>query len=123
MKRPKLGPWLGAIDAILEQDKTRPAKQRHTAKRIFERLKEEHGFTGGYTIVKDYVRSAELHNREMFIPPDTCAGRGAGRTPPWAIGHQHLQRGRPLPSQRRGHDPECCTRFYRGRTLISTVKL
>jgi transposase len=68
IKRPKLGPWLGVIDAILDDDKQRPAKQRHTAKRIFERLKEEHGFTGGYTIVKDYVRSAELHNREMFIP-------------------------------------------------------
>ena len=35
---------------------------------IFERLREEHQFTGGYTIVKDYVRSAELHSREMFIP-------------------------------------------------------
>src|ERR1039458_2523483 len=68
IKRPKLGPWLGVIDAILEDDKLRPAKQGHTAKRIFERLKEEHGFTGGYTIVKDYVRSAELHCREMFIP-------------------------------------------------------
>jgi len=68
IKRPKLGPWLGVIDAILEDDKLRPAKQRHTAKRIFERLKEEHGFTGGYTIVKDYVRSAELLSREMFIP-------------------------------------------------------
>jgi len=49
---------VGVIDAILEDDKQRPAKQRHTAKRIFERLKEEHGFTGGYTIVKDYVRVA-----------------------------------------------------------------
>jgi len=68
IQRPKLGPWLGVIDAILEDDKQRPAKQRHTAKRIFERLREEHGFTGGYTIVKDYVRSAELHSREMFIP-------------------------------------------------------
>jgi transposase len=68
IKRPKLGPWLGVIDAILSDDKQRPAKQRHTAKRIFERLKEEHGFIGGYTIVKDYVRSAELHSREMFIP-------------------------------------------------------
>jgi len=58
----------GVIDAILEDDKQRPAKQRHTAKRIFERLKEEHSFTGGYTIVKDYLRSAELHSREMFIP-------------------------------------------------------
>ena len=68
IKRPKLGPWLGVIDAILEDDKQRPAKQRHTAKRIFERRKEEHGFTGGYTIVKDYVRSAELHIREMLFP-------------------------------------------------------
>ena len=68
IKRPKLGPWVGVIDTILEDDKQRPAKQRHTAKRIFERLKEEHSFTGGYTIVKDYVRSAELHSREMFIP-------------------------------------------------------
>jgi hypothetical protein len=40
IKRPKLGPWLGVIDAILEDDKQRPAKQRHTGKRIFERLKE-----------------------------------------------------------------------------------
>src|SRR5277367_3800957 len=68
IRRPKLGPWLGVIDAILEDDKQRPAKQRHTAKRIFERLREEHGFTGCYTIVKDYVRSAELRGREMFIP-------------------------------------------------------
>jgi hypothetical protein len=68
IKRPKLGPWLGVIDAILDDDKQRPAKQRHTAKRILERLREEHGFSGGYTIVKDYVRSAELHSREMFIP-------------------------------------------------------
>jgi transposase len=56
IRRPKLGPWLGVIDAILNDDKQRPAKQRHTAKRIFERLKEEHQFTGGYTIVKDYWR-------------------------------------------------------------------
>src|ERR1700685_3203715 len=68
VRRPKLGPWLGVIDAILKDDKTRPARQRHTAKRIFERLKEEHGISGGYTIVKDYVRSEELRNREMFVP-------------------------------------------------------
>ena len=46
VKRPKLGPWLGVIDAILEEDKARPAKQQHTATRIFERLKAEHGFSG-----------------------------------------------------------------------------
>ena len=68
IKRPKLGPWLGVIDAILSDDKQRPVKQRHTAKRIFDRLREEHGFTGGYTIVKDYVRGEEVHRREMFVP-------------------------------------------------------
>ena len=55
-ERPKLGPLVPVIDAILEADKTAPPKQRHTAKRIFERLRDEHGFAGGYTVVKDYVR-------------------------------------------------------------------
>jgi hypothetical protein len=63
VKRPKLGPWLSAIDAILEEDKRRPAKQRHTAKRIFERLRTEYAFSGGYTIVKDYVRTQRLRSR------------------------------------------------------------
>jgi transposase len=74
VKRPRLGPWVGVIDAILEEDKTRPAKQRHTAKRILDRLREEHGFTGGYTIVKDYVRMATLRGREMFVPLKHPAG-------------------------------------------------
>ena len=68
VRRPKLGPWLGVIDAILEDDKQRPRKQRHTARRIFERLKAEHDYTGGYTIVKDYVRSSKIGGQEMFIP-------------------------------------------------------
>ena len=68
VRRPKLGPWLGVIDAILEADKTQPAKQRHTAKRIFDRLRAEHGFTGGYTIVKDYVRVHQQRSQEMFMP-------------------------------------------------------
>jgi transposase len=56
VRRPKLDAWTGTIDQILEQDKAEGKKQRHTAKRIFERLRDEHGDTGGYTIVKDYVR-------------------------------------------------------------------
>ncbi len=62
------------IDAILEDDRQRSAKQRHTAKRIFDRLREEHGFKGGYTIVKDYVRMATLRGREMFVPLTHSAG-------------------------------------------------
>jgi hypothetical protein len=46
-EKPKLGPLIPAIEAILEADRTAPVKQRHTAKRIFERLRDEHGFTGG----------------------------------------------------------------------------
>jgi transposase len=67
-EKPKLGPLLAVIDAILESDKTAPPKQKHTAKRIFERLRIEHGFSGGYTVVKDYVRLARMRAREMFVP-------------------------------------------------------
>src|SRR5271156_945909 len=74
VRRPKLGPWQGAIDAILDEDKSRPRRQRHTAKRIFERLREEHGYTGGYTIVKDYVRQAKISVREMFVPLSHAPG-------------------------------------------------
>ena len=51
-----------------------PAKQRHTAKRIFDRLRDEHQFSGGYTIVKDYVRGEQLRTREMFVPLTHPAG-------------------------------------------------
>jgi transposase len=67
LKRPKLGPWLGIIDQILEDDKSQPKKQRHTAKRIWDRLKVEHSFGGGYTVVKDYVRGARLQRKEVFV--------------------------------------------------------
>ena len=43
-------------------------KQRHTAKRIFERLRDEHGYAGGLTVVKDYVRIARGRLRETFVP-------------------------------------------------------
>ncbi len=56
------------MDQILEQDLSPPKKQRHTAKRIYERLRDEHGFPGKYTIVKDYVRERRRHTREMFLP-------------------------------------------------------
>src|SRR5258706_15058210 len=73
-RRPKLDAWVGAIDQILEDDKARGKKQRHTAKRIFERLRDEHSYRGGYTIVKDYVRLRKLSQREMFVPLEHPAG-------------------------------------------------
>ena len=66
--KPKLGPFLAVIEAILTSDKQAPAKQRHTAKRIFERLRDEHVYVGGYTAVKDYVKIAKGLSRETFVP-------------------------------------------------------
>ena len=66
--RPKLGPYLGRIEAILAADeKVHLVKQRHTAKRIFERLREE-GYQGGYTQVKEAVRELRQRQREVFFP-------------------------------------------------------
>lgn len=65
---PKLAPFTGIIDAIWEADKQVHAKQRHTAIRILERLLDEHGFTGGYTIVRNYIYEAATRQKEMFMP-------------------------------------------------------
>ena len=67
-RRPKLEPFTDVIDRILEDDHKVPRKQRHTAKRIFERLRDEYGFDGQYTIVKDYVREHRRRTKEMFVP-------------------------------------------------------
>jgi transposase len=68
VRRPKLDPFTGVIDQILEGDIKVPRKQRHTCKRIFERLRDEHGFAGGITIVKDYIFAARQRQREVFVP-------------------------------------------------------
>src|SRR5215468_11719972 len=47
--KPKLGPFLDRIAQILEEDKDAPRKQRHTAQRIFQRLRDE-GYRGGCTV-------------------------------------------------------------------------
>jgi len=65
--RPKLGPFLDRIARILEEDKGCPRKQRHTAKRIFERIRAE-GYRGGYTAVKEAVRELKRTRREVFVP-------------------------------------------------------
>jgi len=66
--RPKLDAFTGIIDEILETDKLVPKKQRHTSKRVFERLRDDHNFIGGITIVKDYIFTAKQRQQEMFIP-------------------------------------------------------
>ena len=68
VRRPELDGFTGIVDAILEADRDVPCKQRHTAHRIFERLRDEYGFAGGYTIVKDHVRARRQSTREAFVP-------------------------------------------------------
>src|SRR4051812_20185800 len=66
--KPKLGPLLPALHQILEDDRKAPSKQRHTAERVFERLRDEHGYQGGLTAVKGAVRDWRRGHAEAFVP-------------------------------------------------------
>lgn len=66
--RAKLDGFTEIIDHILEGDKKVGKKQRHTSKLIFERLRDDYGFTGKITIVTDYVRLKKLKSKEVFVP-------------------------------------------------------
>jgi transposase len=66
-----LGPYISIIDGWLEADKKAPRKQRHTGRRIFERLRTEHKYKGSYDSVKRYLRRkrlAEGQATEGFLP-------------------------------------------------------
>jgi transposase len=65
--KPKIGPYLDRIHDILDSDRELPRKQRHTAKRIFERLQQE-GYSGGYTQVKEAVRALRRSSGEVYVP-------------------------------------------------------
>lgn len=67
-ERPVLGRYTPIIDQWLKEDETAPRKQRHTKKRIYERLKAEHGFPGGYSTVKDYIAQTRPMRQEVFVP-------------------------------------------------------
>ena len=66
--RPKLSDHVDFIEQVLDADEAAPAKQRHTARRIFERLRDERSFDGSYSTVRDYVRSRRQVRREVFVP-------------------------------------------------------
>ncbi len=67
-QRPVLDPYTAIIDEMLKQDILAPRKQRHTAQRVFNRLKEEHDYPGGYTQVRLYVAQARTRQKEAYIP-------------------------------------------------------
>jgi transposase len=57
------------IEQWMESDKAAPPKQRHTAQRMFERLRDEHGFTGDAGTVRRFVARLKAQQpREAFMP-------------------------------------------------------
>jgi transposase len=66
--RPKLETFLPVVHQILKDDAKAPRKQRHTAQRIFERLRDEHGYEGKLTIVKQAVAVYRRSHAEVFVP-------------------------------------------------------
>lgn len=75
--RPVIDPVKGIIDAWLEQNAKAPVKQRQTAQRIYERLRDEYGFTGHYGTVQRYVREAAHRQKEVFMPLEFGPGEEA----------------------------------------------
>lgn len=79
---PVLGPYQAIIDGWLKNDQEQPKKQRHTSRRVFNRLVAEHGFFGGESTIRRYVRRAKIDlgldaSCQVFIPCEPDAGREA----------------------------------------------
>jgi transposase len=69
---PRLGAYRALIDGWLEADREAPCKQRHTARRIWQRLVDEHGAEVAETTVRDYVRARKRAMgwpvADVFVP-------------------------------------------------------
>jgi len=69
---PALDPWKATIDGWIEADKEAPRKQRHTARRIYQRLREEYDADVGESTVRRYVaqkkQSVGVPLREVTVP-------------------------------------------------------
>jgi hypothetical protein len=65
---PVFGPFRHLVDAILGADEAAPRKQRHTAPKTFRRLRDEHGYPGGYERVRLSLLAQDRAGSETFIP-------------------------------------------------------
>jgi hypothetical protein len=86
--KPVIGPYLDQIQQILKEDREAPRKQRHSAMRIFKRIKDA-GYTGGYTQVKEAVNDLRQTSREVFVPLEHKPGEAQvdfGRAHVWEQG-------------------------------------
>lgn len=71
---PVMDPYRAFIENILLEDKNAPIKQRHTAVRIFERLVDEYGFSGGESTVRHFVRKLKVPQQECFLKLEANPG-------------------------------------------------
>jgi transposase len=74
---PVMDPFKSIIEKWLEEDRSQPRKQRHTAHRIYQRLVSEHSFSGGERTVREYVSRLKPNLQEMFIPLEFDPGADA----------------------------------------------
>lgn len=77
---PVLGPYRTIIEEWLKKDKDQPKKQRHTARRVFNRLRTEKGYQGSESNVRRYVRMVQMElgldlRGQAFIACDPEAGQ------------------------------------------------
>ena len=90
LARPRPAPAFGAFRAIAEAiraaDEAAPPKQRHTARQLFRRLRDEYGYAGGYDQVRRFLQDRRRDGRETFIPLDHPPGHRAEAD----FGHIHV---------------------------------
>ncbi len=71
---PVMDPVAGIVEGWLRADREQPAKQRHTAHRVWRRLVDEHGFTGAEPTVRRWVRERKMrlgwHRPGAVVPLD-----------------------------------------------------
>lgn len=76
VRQPKLDTFVSTIEHWLDGDRQVPRKQRHTAKRMFDRLRDERRFIGCHTIIKDYIWERDQRLLEVFVPMSHPPGHG-----------------------------------------------
>lgn len=72
---PVMDPYIDVVKSWLDADGSAPRKQRHTAKRIYDRLVDEHGFTGAEVTVRQAVARLRGKHVEAFVPLEAPWGR------------------------------------------------
>ena len=72
--KPVLDKYIPHIEKMFEEDTTAPPKQRHTARRVFQRLRDEHGYSGSESSITKIVSTLRAKYKEHYIPLEHIAG-------------------------------------------------